>query len=125
MAVRFRYVDSMDSSVRLFGQRVRQLREEHGLSVEQLCEATDLGIEMLRKIERGAASTSWTSMVAIAHAFQLEPLFLFVNPGVNPLHDTIELMRDAPKSTVNAIAAAAAGLAAGLPRTRRRAAGEA
>jgi transcriptional regulator with XRE-family HTH domain len=114
----------MDSTIRLFGQRVRSLRIEHGFTLEDLEEATGLGVEMLKKIERGASSTSWSGMIALAHAFQLDPIFLFTFPGVNPIHDTIEVMRDAPKATVNAIAAAATGLAAGLAKPRRRAAGE-
>jgi cytoskeletal protein RodZ len=43
----------MNSVVSLLGPRVRQLRLERGLTLEQLSEATGLGLEMLKKIERG------------------------------------------------------------------------
>jgi transcriptional regulator with XRE-family HTH domain len=89
------------------------------MSLEDLAEMTGLGVEQIRKIERGASPPSFGSFLALAHAFRVDPIYLITYPGLNPIHDLIEATRGTPKATVLAMQAACEGLAAGLGRARR------
>jgi len=53
------------------GQNVRALRQEHGLTVAELCAAADLSTGMLSKIENGAISPSLTTLGALARALNV------------------------------------------------------
>jgi transcriptional regulator with XRE-family HTH domain len=109
----------MDSVVKQLGQRVRALRLERQFSVEDLAALTNVGVEQLLKIERGVSPPSFGSFLSIAHALRVDPLYLMVTPGLNPVHDLLEATRGAPKATVIAMRAACEGLAHGLGKVRR------
>lgn len=55
-----------------FGQRVRQLREETGLSQEKLAELTDVHRTYISGIERGRQNISLLTMHKLAEALAVE-----------------------------------------------------
>jgi len=53
------------------GSRIRQLRNERGLTLQTLAELTGLSASLLSLVERGKTSPSIGTLVAIAHAFDV------------------------------------------------------
>jgi len=56
-----------------FGSVVRQLRESHSLSQEQLAERADLNRSYLGEIERGVAMPSLATLIKLSHALEVAP----------------------------------------------------
>lgn len=54
-----------------FGRAVRQLRESHGWSQEQLAENADLNRSYLGEVERGDKTPSLTTAEKLAQALQI------------------------------------------------------
>jgi transcriptional regulator with XRE-family HTH domain len=53
------------------GSRVRQLRNERGLTLQALADMTGLSASLLSLVERGKTSPSIGTLVSIAHAFDV------------------------------------------------------
>ena len=62
---------------RRFGDRVRELREEHGLSQERLGERTSTSLAYVGMIERGETNPSLMKITNIARVFDLSLSELF------------------------------------------------
>lgn len=60
-----------------FGERVRDLRLERGLSQERLAEAADLHRNHLGTVERGEQNPTLDSILALATALGVPPARLF------------------------------------------------
>lgn len=54
-----------------FGQRIRQLRKDHGLSQEQLAELTGFHRNYVGMVERGERNLALTNIGIFAKAFNL------------------------------------------------------
>lgn len=67
--------------IRYIAGNVQQLRDERGLSQEQLAEAGDLRVTYVRKIERGSVNPSVRSLVAVAGALGV-PVERLLRPAV-------------------------------------------
>lgn len=63
--------DLAASAVLAIGTRVRQLRNERGLTLQALADLTGLSASLLSLVERGKTSPSIGTLVAIAHAFDV------------------------------------------------------
>ena len=61
----------------LFGQRVRLLRKQAGLSQEGLAEAAGLHRTYVSSIERGQRNVGLDNIVRLARALEVEPRSLF------------------------------------------------
>lgn len=59
------------SALLAIGSRVRQLRNERGLTLQALAEMTGLSASLLSLVERGKTSPSIGTLVSIAHAFDV------------------------------------------------------
>lgn len=60
-----------------FGTNVRTLRKLRGFSQAELAERADLSTDMLGRIERGQASSSFDTVEALARALTVSPAALF------------------------------------------------
>jgi transcriptional regulator with XRE-family HTH domain len=56
-----------------FGSVVRQLRESHSLSQEQLAERADLNRSYIGEIERGSAMPSLATLIKLSSALEITP----------------------------------------------------
>lgn len=61
----------------IFGTNVRTLRKLRGFSQAELAERADLSTDMLGRIERGQASSSFDTVEALARALTVSPAALF------------------------------------------------
>lgn len=64
-----------------FGQRVRQLRVERGLSQEDLAELADLHRNYVSQIEGGRRNVSFLNILKLAHGLKVRPAKL-----IEPIH---------------------------------------
>lgn len=54
-----------------FGQRIKALRKEHGMSQDDLAFACDVEKTQIYRIEGGKVNTTLSTLVALANAFEL------------------------------------------------------
>ena len=57
---------------KIFGERVKRLRERAGLTQQSVAVAAGLSIGGYCKLERGEVDASWSSVVRLAHALGAE-----------------------------------------------------
>jgi len=62
----------MSELAKAFGDTLRRLRIDRGLTQPQLADAADLSEEWIRRIERGSASPSFETIEALAKALDAE-----------------------------------------------------
>ncbi len=67
-----------DEILRLFGERLRELRTERGLSQEHLAELAGLDRNYIGQIERAERNVALVNIVRIAKALEAEPAEMFV-----------------------------------------------
>lgn len=60
-----------------FGQRVRLMRSERGLTQEQLAERAGISVDFLSLIERGKSSPSFENLDELADALEVSVAELF------------------------------------------------
>ncbi len=66
-----------EPGIKAFGNRLRQLRKERGLSQEDLAFAADIELSQISRIERGIINTSISQVFQIAEALGVPPAVLF------------------------------------------------
>lgn len=66
-----------DEILRLFGERLRELRRERNLSQEHLAELAGLDRNYIGQIERAERNVALVNIVRIAKALEVEPGELF------------------------------------------------
>ena len=66
-----------DEILRLFGERLRELRTERNLSQERLAELAGLDRNYIGQIERAERNVALVNIVRIAKALEIEPGELF------------------------------------------------
>jgi transcriptional regulator with XRE-family HTH domain len=62
-----------DPRLRKFGARLRALREERNLTLEQLAEAAGVGVRQLARVEGGRGSPSFLWMLDVANGLGVRP----------------------------------------------------
>ena len=67
-----------DEILRLFGERLRELRTERNLSQERLAELAGLDRNYIGQIERAERNVALVNIVRISNALDVEPGELFV-----------------------------------------------
>ena len=61
---------------RLLGRNVLRLREEQGLSQEELAEASGLSVRNLQRLEVGEVNANLVTIVSLANALGVDPVVL-------------------------------------------------
>lgn len=79
-----------------FGARMRSLRHEQGMSLDQLSKATGIGKGHLSTIEHGFAAITTESIERIAKGLDLPPFMLLAFPEENKLAALVDLVRQVP-----------------------------
>lgn len=73
-----------DDTVAKVGHRIRELRNEQGLTLQSLAERTGLSSSMLSLVERGKASPSIGTLVAISSALSVHMIDLLNEDSPKP-----------------------------------------
>jgi transcriptional regulator with XRE-family HTH domain len=94
------------SLLKIFGERLRQLRKEQGLSVAEVAAAVDCDVSSIYSIEKGRHAPSFQRLLELAELLKCDELDLLCFPTQHPRHELIELSRNAPLGTVTAMKAA-------------------
>jgi len=68
----------------LFRAQVRRYRIEQGMTQGQLAEATDLSLDMISRLERGAAGPSFETMARLSEALEVPVSVLFGGRSLDP-----------------------------------------
>jgi len=89
-------VPHMQSIHKLFGSRVRQLREQEQLGAADVAALVGCDVSHYYAIERGTHPPSFALIVAIAKTFKVDEADLFTWPGSGIRHDLREQIRLAP-----------------------------
>lgn len=84
----------MASGNKLFGKRIRELREKNNLTQEKLAEILDLDYQTISRIETGSYFTSYENLEKFAKAFHVEIKDLF---DTKHLEETINLEKEITK----------------------------
>ncbi len=66
-----------EPGIKAFGEHLRQLRKEKGLSQEDLAFAADIELSQISRIERGIINTSISQVFQIAEALGVPSAALF------------------------------------------------
>jgi transcriptional regulator with XRE-family HTH domain len=74
-----------------FGRRLHRLRRDRELTQEKLAELTELDVNFIQAIERGAAAPSFKTMPRIAKALGVEVIELFRFDRSIPLHKDVNV----------------------------------
>ncbi len=77
-AASHRLVDPVDASI---GERIRGLRRQRDLSLQQAAQTADVSVGYLSQIERGLSSPSVRDLMRIATALQTDMSFFFEAAG--------------------------------------------
>ena len=96
----------MHSIHKLFGHRVRQLREEQQLGATDVAALIGCDVSHYYSIERGAHPPSFALLLAIAKTFKVDEADLFTWPGSGVRHDLREQVRLTPPPALAALKAA-------------------
>jgi transcriptional regulator with XRE-family HTH domain len=80
-----------------FAGRLRELREEAGLSQKELADHAHLTIDGVSRLERGDRSPSWETVVALAEALAVDCTAFLQEPAPRP-----EAGRGRPRKTEEA-----------------------
>ena len=103
----------MHSIHKLFGHRVRQLREEQQLGAADVAALIGCDVSHYYSIERGAHPPSFALLLAIAKTFKVDEADLFTWPGSGLRHDLREQVRLATPPALAALKAALGNVVAG------------
>jgi transcriptional regulator with XRE-family HTH domain len=83
----------MQSIHKLFGARIRHLREEQKLSAVDVAALIGCDVSHYYSIERGTHPPSFALLVAIAKVLKVDEADLFIWPGNGLRHDLREQIR--------------------------------
>jgi transcriptional regulator with XRE-family HTH domain len=66
-----------DAYLKAFGENLRRVRKEKGMTLEALAYAADMEIRQLGRIEGGEVNTTISTVLALAKALEIEISLLF------------------------------------------------
>lgn len=66
-----------NKNIKLFGERMRQIRKQYNLSQEELAYRANITISQVGRIERGVINTSVSTIFTIAKVLNIHPKEFF------------------------------------------------
>jgi transcriptional regulator with XRE-family HTH domain len=69
--------DSDKKKLKIFGANIKRLREGKQLSLRQLSYACNIDNSKIAKIEKGGVNITFTTIMQLAEALEVQPLELF------------------------------------------------
>jgi len=66
-----------DSEIKKFGSKLRKIRIDKGMTMQELADISDIEYSQVSRIERGIISTSLSNIFAIAKAMEVDPKDFF------------------------------------------------
>ncbi len=69
----------------LLGARLRELRQNQGLTLEQVAEETELSVSFLSMLERDKVSVSVDNLEKLAHCYHVHMVHFFQGPEASPV----------------------------------------
>ena len=88
----------------MIGQRIRQLRGEAGLGLEELAHAADFSKGHLSNLERGYVMPTVATLRVLADALNVLVADLVIDPEGSDREKVINLTRSVPKGTLKRLA---------------------
>jgi transcriptional regulator with XRE-family HTH domain len=88
----------------VIGQRIRELREEAGLGLEELAHAADFSKGHLSNLERGYVMPTVATLRVLADALDVLVADLVIDPEGSDREKVINLTRSVPKGTLKRLA---------------------
>ena len=86
--------ESPDELALEVGQRIRQIREEEGLTIQDLAETSELGSKgHLSNMERGLVRPNIQTLKQVADGLGVQPLDLMTFPKRSMRHKLVDLTR--------------------------------
>lgn len=86
--------ESPDELALEVGQRIRQIREEEGLTIQDLAETSELGSKgHLSNMERGLVRPNIQTLKQVADGLGVQPLDLMTFPKNHLRHKLVDLTR--------------------------------
>jgi transcriptional regulator with XRE-family HTH domain len=82
------------------GTRIRELRQERGMSLADLADASALSKGHLSSVEHGLAAITIQTISRLARGFDVAPLYLLTFSEEDERSRTAELLRQLPVSEV-------------------------
>lgn len=79
----------MKSGSKLFGQRIRELRDEHNLTQENLAEMIGVEYQTINRIENGVYFTNYNNLEKMAKIFNVSVKELFNYPHIKQKSELI------------------------------------
>ena len=69
-------VDPHSDASRVLGERIRAIRQQLGLSQEDVAELAEMHVTNVGKMERGQANPSLSTLISVAGALNVDPAAL-------------------------------------------------
>ena len=89
-----------DRLAKAIGERVAELREERGLTIERLAYSVDVSKGTVSDLERGLARPSIKTLKKLADGLDVELLDLFVTPARGDRHRLIDATRGLSRKAI-------------------------
>ena len=93
-----------DAEALVIGQRIRALREEAGLGLEELAHAADFSKGHLSSIEKGLVMPTAATLRVLADALGVLVADLVIDPDGSDREKVIDLSRRVPVGTIKRLA---------------------
>lgn len=75
--------EANSEAARVFGERVREVRQRKGLSQEDVAALAEIHVTNIGKIERGQSNPSLTTIVRVAGVLDTDPGSLVAGIGID------------------------------------------
>lgn len=73
-----------EALLQALGRHLKKIRESREMSLRKLADKADVDFSQIHRIEKGESNPSFTMLLALARALEVEPAFLFTFDRPDP-----------------------------------------